>query len=381
VEPLKGSKYAQFRCGSGGVYVTCNACRVPEMLIASDVTVSRLFEPDGSSKPAKAMETKILIDSIMRQTTVLIAQLSATAGIRAPLAHLADEVFLTLSSELEDQGVSRKVVADMFGMALRSYQRRVQRLRESATDKGRTLWQSMLEYLQTQGRATRRSLLDAFPDDDPEAIAAVLNDLVQSGLASRTGSGAAALYTITADEDRRTLAREGGLETAATLAWLDLCRHPGAAAGDVAVRIGLEEELVRTAFTELRNQGRITAGPDGRLSAQPMIIPVGAEAGWEAAVFDHFQAVTAAITTKLRDGHTRSAAADTTGGATLTFDIYDGHPYADRVLGMLGRIRAEIGELWQQVEDHNAQHPVLEDDARRVTFYFGQFLKASEEEE
>ena len=68
------------------------------------------------------MHTKVLIDSIMRQTTVLIAQLSAAAGIRAPLAHLADEVFLNLSKELEDQGVSRKVVADMFGLALRTYQ-------------------------------------------------------------------------------------------------------------------------------------------------------------------------------------------------------------------------------------------------------------------
>ncbi len=74
------------------------------------------------------MHTKLLIDSIMRQTTVLIAQLSATAGIRAPLSHLADEVFLSLSRELEEQGVSRKVVADMFGLALRTYQRRVQRL-------------------------------------------------------------------------------------------------------------------------------------------------------------------------------------------------------------------------------------------------------------
>jgi hypothetical protein len=85
------------------------------------------------------VDFKLLTDSIIRQTTVLIAQLATTAGIRAPLAHLADEVFLTLSEELEGQGVSRKVVADMFGMALRSYQRRVQRLRESATVAGKTL--------------------------------------------------------------------------------------------------------------------------------------------------------------------------------------------------------------------------------------------------
>ena len=33
------------------------------------------------------MDVKLLIDAIVRQTTVLIAQLSTRAGIRAPLAH------------------------------------------------------------------------------------------------------------------------------------------------------------------------------------------------------------------------------------------------------------------------------------------------------
>jgi hypothetical protein len=56
--------------------------------------------------------------SIMRQTTVLIG---SCPGDRrpAPLAHLADEVFLNLSQELERQGLSRKVEADMFGWRAR----------------------------------------------------------------------------------------------------------------------------------------------------------------------------------------------------------------------------------------------------------------------
>jgi hypothetical protein len=57
----------------------------------------------------------------VQQTTVLIAQLSTAAGLRAPLAHVADQVFVELSRELEAQGLGRKVVADMFGMALRGY--------------------------------------------------------------------------------------------------------------------------------------------------------------------------------------------------------------------------------------------------------------------
>jgi hypothetical protein len=325
------------------------------------------------------VDVKLLIDCIMRQTTV-IAQLSSTAGIRAPLAHLADEVFLNLSRELEGQGLSRKVVADMFGMALRSYQRRVQRLSESASDTGKTLWQSVLEHLQNQQRVTRRAIMNAFPHDDPEAIAAVLNDLVQSGLASRAGSGAAAIYAVTAEEERRTLARESELETAAALVWLDLCRHPGARPSDAAARLGLSETIVTSALSELTNQGRVTAAADGRPVAEPLVIPVGAEAGWEAAVFDHFQAVAGAITTKLRQGQTRSARADTTGGGTLSFEICEDHPLAERVLGLLDRTRTELGELWQEVEAHNVTHPISERDMRRVMFYFGQFLKTSDDE-
>jgi hypothetical protein len=39
------------------------------------------------------MNLKLLIDGIVRQTTVLVAQLSTSAGVRAPLAHIANEVF------------------------------------------------------------------------------------------------------------------------------------------------------------------------------------------------------------------------------------------------------------------------------------------------
>src|SRR6188508_1340718 len=96
------------------------------------------------------MNVQVLIDSIVRQTTVLIAQLATSGGVRAPLAHVASQVFMELARELESQGVSRKVSADMFGMALRTYQRKTQRLRESATVRGRSLWEAVLEFLQSE---------------------------------------------------------------------------------------------------------------------------------------------------------------------------------------------------------------------------------------
>jgi hypothetical protein len=118
------------------------------------------------------MDTKLLVDGIVRQTTLLIAQLSTAAGIRAPLAHLADNVFLSLAREIEAQGVGRKVVADMFGLALRTYQKKMQRLTESVSAPERTLWQAVLDTISEQGSISRAKLLQRFARDPPGAAPA-----------------------------------------------------------------------------------------------------------------------------------------------------------------------------------------------------------------
>ncbi len=332
------------------------------------------------------MDTQVLIDSIMRQTTVLIAHLSSAAGLRAPLAHLADEVFLHLSQELEQQGVSRKIVADMFGLALRGYQRRVQRLRESATDRGATLWQALLEFLQEQGPVSRRRVFERFRYDDAAAVGAVLNDLATNGLVYRTGNGNGneTIYELTGEQARATFARESGLETASLLVLLELCKNPECSPEELATRLALTSDQVEASVARLEREGRLRRN-GSRFETDPLIVPVGAEVGWEAAVFDHFQTVCVAIATKLRQGHARSTREDTTGGATLSFEIDDAHPNRDEVLGLLQRVRAQANELWHRVEEHNARHrgapvPTCLDRPRRVSFYVGQVEMPSEDE-
>ena len=50
------------------------------------------------------MNVTLLIDAIVRQTTILIAELATASGTRAPLAHTANQVFLDLVHELKEQG-------------------------------------------------------------------------------------------------------------------------------------------------------------------------------------------------------------------------------------------------------------------------------------
>ena len=322
------------------------------------------------------MDVKLLIDAIVRQTTVLIAQLSTSAGIRAPLAHIADQVFLDLAAEIEAQGVGRKVAADMFGLALRSYQKKVQRLSESAAVRDRTRWEAVLEFMSEHGSVTRERLLQRFQGESEEAVGAVLNDLVGQGILYATGRGPSSVYGLTTDSDRRRMAHAERIDAVLALVWLSLYREPRSRE-DLAAQLSLEGPELERALVALIADGRVRE-ERGKLRADTVHIPVGAARGWEVAVLDHFSAVARAIVAKVRGSGPQSATKDVIGGATLTFEIWPSHPLGDEVRSLLERLRSELNELWTRVQDYNDTQDIPEDALERVTFYFGQNVEEAE---
>jgi hypothetical protein len=322
------------------------------------------------------MDTRHLIDGIVRQTTVLIAQLSTTAGIRAPLSRVADQVFLTLARELEAQGVGRKVAADMFGLALRSYQLKIGRLTESASEDERTLWETVLDRLRSQPSGlSRRQLIEGFKRDDPQDIAAVLKDLVDSGLVSRAGRGEHTFYQVVDAEAVKAIAGEQGSDAIANLVWLAVYDRERPRREELVRELALEPGATERALDTLLEDGRIEREQrDGveTLVCRRLTIPVGSAQGWETAVFDHFRAAATAIAAKLQKKGARSAHGDIVGGSTLSFGIKPGHPYEEQVYGLLTRVRTDINQLWEQVAEHNKHHPLDAGERVEVTFYFGQ---------
>lgn len=317
------------------------------------------------------MNTKHLVEGIMQQTTVLIAQLSTAAGIRAPLAHVADKVFVDLAREIEAQGVGRKVAADMFGMALRTYQKRIQRLSESSTVREKTLWQCVLDELQA-GPVTRRRLRTRFEYDGEREVGAVLNDLVSSGLVYSTGRGDHALFGLTTREAQKALCEEDELDALSGLIWLHVHLNGPMTPAQVDANFAGSSDAVTGAIESLLRAGTLQKDESGRLHAQNFMIPVGVEHGWEAAVFDHFRAMVGAIASKLRLGRAQSQQDDVVGGATLAFQVHDQHPHKAAVLALLKQTRHNVNELWSQVRAYNQSNPYPEEDATIVTFYFGQ---------
>lgn len=328
------------------------------------------------------MDIRLLIDQIVRQTTVLLAQLSTAAGVRAPIAHIADQVFLELATEIERQGVGRKVAADMFGMALRTYQRRVQRVSESVSVRDRTLWEAVLDYLGAEGSRSRKEILHRFRWDGDANVAAVLNDLTNSGLVYRVGRGERAVYGITPDADLERLIEYDARDALTALIWVQVYRMGAASTAELTELLRIEEERVQEAIDGLVQDGRLSVrASDDRYTTHEFRIPVGATSGWEAAVYDHFQAMAKAIAHKLQSVGGRSEFGDRIGGATLSFDLDEDHPLKDEVFGLLERVRADVNDVWNRVVEHAEQHPIDPATHVKVTFYFGQNVEALGDEE
>jgi hypothetical protein len=329
------------------------------------------------------MNAQILIDAVVRQTMILIAQLSTADGVRSPLSHVADEVFVGLVRELESQGLGKKVIADMFGLALRSYQQKVQRLAESATRQGVTLWGAVHAFLAERPSASRAELILHFKHDEEAKVRSILNDLVASGLVCRTGKGKDARYRVASAEELEELGASASVDAAeanAALVWVQVYQASPLRRDELARLLPLPAAALDAAIARLAADERIrveTRADGIYCTTERCLIPLGQAAGWEAAVIDHHRAVLNALAAKIVSGKHVSAAADEVGGTTWAFDLWPGHPREQEVRALLRSVRAQIVPLWDEVAAYNQLHRPA--DTYKVTFYSGQYLVIDED--
>jgi hypothetical protein len=251
------------------------------------------------------MNVNLLIDSIVRQTTVLIAQIATTAGARATLAHTANRAFQDLVRELKEQGLGNKVIPDMFGLTLRNYHKTVRRLSESSTERGRSLWEAVLAHVRREGSVRKVDVLARFARDDEVVVRSVLRDLVESGLVFATGAGERVVYRAAESGEGADAGMASSAERLADLVWVAVHHWGPVTAAELKQHIPAASEELAVALAQLTSDGRAIREGDeatARYSAEQYVIPLGSPTGWEAGVFDHYQAVVTAIATKLRRG-------------------------------------------------------------------------------
>lgn len=319
------------------------------------------------------MNLNLLIESIVRQTTVLLAQLATSGGGRTQLAGTANQVFLDLVAELKRQGVGTRVIADMFGLALRTYHDKVKRLEESRSARGRSLWEAVLEHVEKSGPIARVEVVRRFRFDDEASVKGVLKDLVESGLLYRTGRGAAVIYRAADAGETPRVEPSFDAERVANFVWVSICRHEPVTESDLQAMLPIEPEQVQAALGRLLDAGRIARlpGEPDRFESTTQVIEDGDPTGWEAALFDHYQAMVTAFCTKLRIDSS-APERDWVGGSTFRFEVWQGHPLKDEVTGFLSRIRSEGTDLRARVAAHNLSHDGESSEPLRVLAYVGQ---------
>lgn len=318
------------------------------------------------------VNAKLVIDPILGALAGLVARLATQGNARTLVADLPDRFFFHLATALESQGLSKKIVADMCGLALRSYQKRMQRLAESRTDAGRTLWEAVFTFLNERGVVTRSEIERRFARDDPQTLGSVLHDLVESGLVFRAGSGATAIHRAASEgelslfEDRR--------EGAEALVWLTIHRHgPIAFEALLQRHRALDEATLEALIEGLLADGRITNDPGERsYRSRQMVMRPGDRSGAAAAIVDHLEAVFMTL------GQALSLSPEDprrtwTGGSTYTFELTPGDALEDEVRGLLGRLRAELTALRERADSAgpSATDATHAKGAMRVVIYCG----------
>lgn len=123
---------------------------------------------------------------------MLLAQLADAGGSRAPLSHVAAQVFVELTEELERMGVSRRVSADMFGLGARTHRRKLQRI--GALLPGIPLRESVLEFVRAGQIVFHSDVIAHFTQADETDVSTTLRELCEAGSIIAMGRGIDTAY-------------------------------------------------------------------------------------------------------------------------------------------------------------------------------------------
>jgi hypothetical protein len=186
----------------------------------------------------------------------------------------------------------------------------------------------------------------------------------------------AAYRAATSDEIAALRTGSDGLHE---LVWALVYREGPLDERELSARTSLGGEALSRCLGKLLLDQRIEREADGRYRAHAIVLPLGSSAGWEAALFDHFQAVVKTMVARLQRSADATSEAES-GGSTYTFSIWPGHPFEQEVRGLLQAFRTRHSELRERIKAYNDAHarpPRFE----RITVYGGLHVQAEDEDE
>lgn len=293
------------------------------------------------------MSLELLLLGFVRETSSLIAATATHRGARTSLAHLSDRLFHGLAQELHTLKVRRRVSADMLGMVPRAYLRKVARLEESITDRGRCLWEACYHYIAEHEAVSHAAVLERFHREDQEVLRGVLGDLRDTGAILAEGRGSQITYrkpTPSEVEARLNDAREGTDD----LIWT-LIHHHGPIERAALQRYGIQAGELDRALSQLIGSGRVREDVvDGEPKLRTIVYSIPIGAGWEGALLDHFHGVVRTLCTILQHPEEPS------GASTYKLDLWPGHPMEEEAKNLFRDWRSRASAMRERIDAYNA---------------------------
>jgi hypothetical protein len=293
------------------------------------------------------MSLELLVDALTREAATLIASAATHGGARTSLAHLSDRLFHGLAVELQALNVRRRVSADMLGMAPRAFLRKVRRVSQSATDRGRCLWEAVFEHISAEQSVAHTKVLERFHRDDQDVLRGVLGDLRDAGLVLVEGRGVHMTYRAATRPELETRLRaphEGTDE----LVWAFIF-HEGPISRSALVEHGIRAAELDRVLERLVRSGRVVEEPaEGEPRYRSQTYSPPADTGAQGPIFDHFRAVVRTLSTFLSRPGEPSAA------STYKLDLWSGHPMEEETKELFREWRRRASELRERIDAYNA---------------------------
>jgi hypothetical protein len=318
------------------------------------------------------MSLGLLVDALLRDAASLIAAVATHQGARVPLSQASDRLFHGLATELSKLNVKRRVGADMFAMAPRAYIRKLRRAEESATDRGRSLWEAVYEYIVAQDGVALSAIGERFHRDDGEVLRGVLSDLRESGLVEASGRGAATLYRGATGPEVVSRLGNDPLGTEELL-WAVIYREAPMSKLDLQRLGAISPNALDRALDRLVAEGRVsvdTSAGDPVYRSSLFKPPRAETHGWEGAIFDHFHAVVKTLHAFLTNPDAGASAA-----STYTFDLWPGHPMENDVESLFSELRARASALRESIDEYNRDNAASRQTERTI-LYLGMCAEA-----
>lgn len=324
------------------------------------------------------MSERVLFRVLVSQSARLIARIITLTNARPNLAHLQEDFFYELSVHLQNYGVPRRVAADMFGLAMRSYLRRIKKYNDELSDREHqlSLWQIVYSKISESPDIQRQKLLDSFSFSHRDSVCSVLKHLCEAGLVTEHRRDGVISYSA-----RERDANELDVDEVAQYLWVMIFVHdessfPHEQLLDEAIPL-FGEQMVSAGLDLLIDDGCVDKLlHDGTCSYSTVRSNPEQPFGWLVAISIHLDSVFEAVITKLTMMQSEADLDADVRGGTWTFKLRGDHPFKDRVSHLFDGYQKNVKELFASVHQYNESHPDHDDsDEYQVDFYMGQGVR------